>query len=163
MHIVYPSAEDVAGAMLGRGDVPVYAGSLSQKGYGVGGLLRGLISVIKPIFFAKAKKAIGNAAMGAIQDTVSGVPVTKALKDHALHEGRKVLGDALGGVGKSVLDGTFPTSLASLKQRGQGRSIMKARMNTSTGGNPRKRNNTRNVKSKCKKAKTVIRRSSVFR
>ena len=160
MHIIHPSAEDVAGAMLGRGDVPVYAGSLSQKGYGIGGLLRGIVSLIKPIFFSKAKKALGNAAMGVIKDSVSGVPITTALKSHAASEGRKILGDALGSVGKTVLEGKIP---AALKQRGDGGVVMKARMGSATRNNPRKRGAQHNVKSKCNKAKRVSRRTSVFR
>ena len=39
MHIIYPTAEDVAGAMLRHGDIPIYAGSLNQKGYRIGSLI----------------------------------------------------------------------------------------------------------------------------
>ena len=111
MHIIYLSAEDVAGAMLGRGDMPIYAGSLSQKGYGIGGLLRGIASFIKPIFFSKAKKALADTAMGVIKDTVSGVPVTTSLRTHASSQGMKILGNALGSVGKTVLEGKLPAAL----------------------------------------------------
>ena len=145
MRIVYPSADDVAGAMLGSGDIPVYSGSLSQKGYGIGGLLRGIASKIMPIFFAKAKSALGNAALGVVKDTVSGVPITEALKTHAAAEGRKILGDAVGSLGQTVLEGKMPTAL---RQRGDGRRTMRARMS-------RKRASQGKVKTRCKKLKRV--------
>ena len=50
MRYLEPSSDVVARTMLGAGDVPVYSGSLTQSGYGlgIGGvLLKGLAQGVK--------------------------------------------------------------------------------------------------------------------
>ena len=79
--------------------------------------------------------------MSVIKDAVSGVPITTSMRTHASSQGKKILGDALGSVGKTVLEGKIPAMRH----------------------NPRKRSDQRDAKSKCKKVKRINRTTSVFR
>ena len=57
MRYLEPSSDVVARAMLGAGDVPVYSGSLTQSGYGIGGvLLKGLAKGVKSMLVGVAKR-----------------------------------------------------------------------------------------------------------
>ena len=160
MHVVYPSVEDVAGAMLGRGGgVPIYAGSLSQKGYGIGGYLKGFVSMLKPLLFATGKKALAKGALGFASDAVNGVPITESLKRQAMNQGKDILSSALHTAGQSVIDQRLPPAL---RQKGKG-SIMRAPMSSAAIHNTRKRAHRGGMKTGCRKIRRVSRGVSVFR
>ena len=82
----HPTCEQYEAALQhGRG-IPVYAGSILQRGHGVGGLFRRLASGLLPLL-----PTLGKAALGVASDRMSGIPLSRALKTRGLAAGRDVL------------------------------------------------------------------------
>ena len=105
LSIVQPTRSDVAQAMLGFGEVPIYAGSLSQKGYGIGGVLRKFVSSVKPIVTKTVQRAlegVKRGAIGVVGETMKGSSIADSIKKHAVSEGKRLLGDSLGDVVNNV-------------------------------------------------------------
>ena len=96
--VVQPTRDDVAHAMLGLGDVTLYSGSLSQKGYGIGGILKRFAAAVKPIFTkatSRAAQGVKRGALGVVGDALRGDSVAESIKRHAASEGRRLLGESL--------------------------------------------------------------------
>ena len=82
----HPTCEQYEAALQhGRG-IPVYSGSILQRGHGVGGLFRRLASGLLPLL-----PTLGKAALGVASDKMSGIPLSRALKTRGLAAGRDVL------------------------------------------------------------------------
>ena len=82
----HPTCEQYEDALHhGRG-VPVYSGSILQRGHGVGGVFRRLASGLLPLL-----PAIGKAALGVASDKMKGIPLSRALKTRGLAAGRDLL------------------------------------------------------------------------
>lgn len=96
--IIQPTRRDIAQAMLGFGDVPIYAGSLSQKGYGIGGVVKRFVAAMRPLFTktaAKAVEGVKRGALGVVGDAMKGKSIEASIKKHAFNEGKRLLGDSL--------------------------------------------------------------------
>ena len=75
-------------------NTPYYSGTITQRGYGLGGLLRGLTSHIIPLLPRIGKsllKSAGTTALGVASDRFKGVPLSKSLKNRGLQESKKIL------------------------------------------------------------------------
>ena len=89
------SCNDYERCLRGAGSIPVYSGALSQRGYGIGGLLKGAFSSLFPIVKSTAVRGVKRAAMGLIKDRLTGVPLKQSLKTRAIDTGKNVLGDVM--------------------------------------------------------------------
>jgi hypothetical protein len=123
-------------AQTGSG-MTYFAGSASQKGYGIGSFLGGLFRTIVP-FLASGARSIGQEALRAgshvLADVVSGaVPVGSSVQMHAQQAGRNLLtkaADRMRGNGarrgkvarrKPLKKITFPPDLFSANHGPSGR------------------------------------------
>ena len=59
---------------LQRGGSPFYSGSVMQRGYGIGGLFKGIDTTLLPLL-PKIGKFVGKTALGVVSDKLSGVPL----------------------------------------------------------------------------------------
>lgn len=83
--------------------MPFYAGSSSQRGYGLGSLLGGLFRNIVMPFLSRGAKTIGHEAMRAgshiLADVASGSqPFKASLKRHASEAGGNIISKIAGGM-----------------------------------------------------------------
>ena len=93
----HPSCEEYEACLqTGRG-IPVYSGTIMQRGYGVGGLFRSLANGLLPLL-PKIGKAVAPTALGVAGDKLRGIPLSRALKTRGLAAGKDLL---LGTVKKS--------------------------------------------------------------
>ena len=78
--------------------LPVFRGSAIQKGYGLGGLFRGLLQTAAPVL-KQGLISVGKSAMKAgvetLSDVARGENVKSALKIHAKQNLKEMMGDAL--------------------------------------------------------------------
>ena len=74
---------------MGRG-IPVYSGSVIQRGYGIGGIFRNLASGLLPLL-PKVGKVLARTALGVGADTLRGVPFSKSIKKRTLETGKQVI------------------------------------------------------------------------
>lgn len=88
-----PSCEDYV-ACLQRGGSPFYAGSVMQRGYGIGGLFKGLAAAVLPLL-PKVGKIAAQTALGVVGDKMAGVPISKSLKKRTTAAGKKMILDAI--------------------------------------------------------------------
>ena len=87
---VHPScAEYEACLQSGRG-IPVYSGTIMQRGYGVGGLFRSLANGLLPLL-PKLGKAVAATALGVASDKMRGIPLSRAIKTRGLAAGKDFL------------------------------------------------------------------------
>ena len=59
--------------------IPVYSGTIMQRGYGVGGLFRRLASGLLTLL-PRIGKTVMSIALGVANDKMRGVPLSEALK-----------------------------------------------------------------------------------
>lgn len=115
-----PRSVDAYVASLRGGGLPVYKGSIHQRGNGIGGLFSSLIRSVAPLLTRKVlpaiarqfaprimKKAARTAARGALRaavgvaaDRMKGVPIKKAAKRRIQEVGRDVLHTMMAPPGK---------------------------------------------------------------
>lgn len=84
--VTHPSCEQYEACLQSGNGMPVYSGTIMQRGYGVGGLFRRLASGILPLL-----PTIGKAALGVASDKMSGIPLSKALQKRSLAAGKELL------------------------------------------------------------------------
>lgn len=80
------------------GGIPYYDGTIYQRGYGIGGLFRGLMSGLLPLL-PKAAKFLGKTAIKVVGDRIKGVPISESIKTRGINAGRTFLLNALKGKG----------------------------------------------------------------
>ena len=85
-----PSTEEYMNCLQVGGGVPVYSGSVLQRGYGIGGLFRGLARGLIPLL-PKIGKTIAKTALTVASDKLKGVPVSQSIKKRTLETGRDML------------------------------------------------------------------------
>lgn len=87
IEVAHPSCEQYQACLQrGGGSVPVYSGTIMQRGYGFGGLFRRLANGLIPLL-----PSIGKAALGVASDKMSGIPLSRALKTRSLQAGKDML------------------------------------------------------------------------
>ena len=89
-----PSVDDYINCFQIGGGVPVYSGSILQRGYGIGGLFRSLASGLIPLLPKLGRtlaKTAATTALGVAADKFRGVPLSRSIKTRGLETGRKLL------------------------------------------------------------------------
>lgn len=89
-----PTFEDYCACLQRGGGIPVYSGTVLQRGYGIGGIFRGLANGLIPLL-PKIGKIVGKTALAVAADKMSGVPFSKSLKNRGLETGKRLLSDAV--------------------------------------------------------------------
>ncbi len=106
----HPSCEEYT-ACLQRGGSPFYSGSVMQRGYGIGGIFRGLATSLLPLL-PKVGKFMAKTAVGVAADRLAGIPVAKSIKKRSAVQGRKLLLNAISNPQRKM------TSVKRNKRRG---------------------------------------------
>ena len=91
--VYHPSCDDYM-TCLQRGGGPYYGGSVMQRGYGIGGLFRGLATTLLPLL-PKVGKFVAKTALGVASDKLAGIPLTKSVKRRSTAAGKKLIMNAL--------------------------------------------------------------------
>ena len=96
----HPSCDDYV-TCLQKGGGPHYSGSVMQRGYGIGGLFRGLASTLIPLL-PKVGKFVAKTALGVASDKLAGVPLSKSVKKRATTARKKLVLNALSNTPRSA-------------------------------------------------------------
>ena len=91
--VPHPLCEEYT-ACLQRGGMPVYSGSVMQRGYGLGGLFKGLATSLIPLL-PKVGKFVAKTAMDVVGDKMAGIPISKSIKKRTTTAGKKMLLNAI--------------------------------------------------------------------
>ena len=91
------------------GGMPYYDGTIYQRGYGVGGLFRGLMSGLLPLL-PKAVNFLGKTAIKVAGDRLKGMPISQSIKTRGVNAGRTFLLNALRGKGPTRRKGKKATT-----------------------------------------------------
>ena len=83
---MYPTCQQYQACLQRGNGVPVYSGTIMQRGYGVGGIFRRLFNGLIPLL-----PSIGKAALGVASDKMIGIPLSRALKKRGLQAGKDML------------------------------------------------------------------------
>ena len=103
------TCEEYEEVLRGGGDIPVYSGTLTQRGgFSIGGGVRGFIGSVLPL----VKAAVGDAVGKAVKRNVAGIITDKmfrgmSLKESAKKRGREEFSRMMRGVASAV-DNTPP-------------------------------------------------------
>ena len=92
--ITYPTCQEYTACLQSGGGLPVYSGTILQRGYGIGGLFWGLVSGLIPLL-PKIGKLVGKTALGVAVDKMSGIPLSKSIKNRGIETGKRLLADAV--------------------------------------------------------------------
>ena len=65
---------------VSRSGIPVYSGTIMQRGYGVGGLFRRLASGLLPLL-PRIGKAVASTALGVVSDKMRGGTFIRGIKE----------------------------------------------------------------------------------
>ena len=88
--VYFPTCDQYVECLQSGSGIPVYSGTIMQRGYGVGGLFRRLASGLLPLL-PRIGKAVASTALGVVSDKMRGVPLSEALKKRGLEDGKKLL------------------------------------------------------------------------
>ena len=88
--VYFPTCDQYVECLQSGSGIPVYSGTILQRGYGVGGLFRRLASGLLPLL-PRIGKAVASTALGVVSDKMRGVPLSEALKKRGLEAGKKLL------------------------------------------------------------------------
>ena len=88
--VSFPTCDQYVECLQSGSGIPVYSGTLMQRGYGVGGVFRRLASGLLPLL-PRIGKAVASTALGVVSDKMRGVPLSEALKKRGLEAGKKLL------------------------------------------------------------------------
>ena len=91
--VYHPSCDEYT-TCLQRGGSPAYAGTVMQRGYGIGGIVKGLTSSLIPLL-PKFGKAAATTAVGICSDKMSGIRLSKSIKKRSVDTGRSMIMNAL--------------------------------------------------------------------
>ena len=91
--VYHPSCDDYM-TCLQRGGGPYYGGSVMQRGYGIGGLFRGLATTLLPLL-PKVGKFVAKTALGVASDKLAGIPLSKSVKKRSTAAGKTLIMNAL--------------------------------------------------------------------
>ena len=64
------------------------SGSVMQRGYGIGGLVKGIATTLLPLL-PKIGTFLGKTTLGVVSDKLSGVPLSKSVKKRSVLVGVK--------------------------------------------------------------------------
>ena len=76
--VSFPMCDQYVECLQSGSGIPVYSGTLMQRGYGIGGLFRCLANGLLPLL-PIIGKAIAHTALGMVSDKMRGVPLSEAL------------------------------------------------------------------------------------
>ena len=88
--VYFPTCDQYVECLQSGRGIPVYSGTIMQRGYGVGGLFRRLASGLLPLL-PRIGKAVASTSLGVVSDKMRGVPLSEALKKCGLEAGKKLL------------------------------------------------------------------------
>ena len=88
--VYFPTCDQYVACLQSGSGIPVYSGTIMQRGYGVGGLLRRLASGLLPLL-RRIGKHVASTALRVARDKMRGVPLSDALKKRGLEAGKKLL------------------------------------------------------------------------
>ena len=88
--VSFPTCDQYVECLQSGSGIPVYSGTIMQRGYGVGGLFRRLACGLLPLL-PRIGKAVASTALGVVSDNMRGVPLSEALKKRGLEAGKKLL------------------------------------------------------------------------
>ena len=88
--VPFPTCDQYVECLQSGSGIPVYSGTIMQRGYGVGGLFRRFASGLSPLL-PRIGKAVASTALGVVSDKIRGVPLSEALKKRGLEAGKKLL------------------------------------------------------------------------
>ena len=71
--VSFPTCDQYVECLQSGSGIPVYSGTIQQRGYGVGGLFRRLASGLLPLL-PRIGKAVASTALGVVSDKMRGVP-----------------------------------------------------------------------------------------
>ena len=91
--VYHPSCDDYM-TCLQRGGGPYYGGSVMQRGYGIGGLFKGLATSLLPLL-PKVGKFVAKTALGVASDKLAGIPLSKSVRKRSSAAGKKLIMNAL--------------------------------------------------------------------
>ena len=86
--VSFPTCDQYVECLQSGSGIPVYSGTIIQRGYGVGGLFRRFASGLLPLL-PRIGKAVASTALGVVSDKMRGVPLSEALKKRGLEAGKK--------------------------------------------------------------------------
>ena len=70
--------------------IPVYFGTIMQRGYGVGGLFRRLASGLLSLL-PRIRQVLASTALEVVSDKMGDIPSSEALKKRGLEAGKKIV------------------------------------------------------------------------
>ena len=88
--VYFPMCDQYVECLQRGSGIPVYSGTIMQKGYGVGGLFRRLASGLLPLL-PRIGKVVASTALGVASDKMRRVPLSEELKKRGLEAGKKLL------------------------------------------------------------------------
>ena len=88
--VSFPTCDQYVECLQSGSGIPVYSGTIMQRGYGVGRLCRRLASGLLPLL-PRIRKAVASTALGVMSDKMRGVPLSEALKKRGLEADKKLL------------------------------------------------------------------------
>ena len=91
--VYHPSCDNYM-TCLQRGGGPYYGGSVMQRGYGIGGLFKGLATSLLPLL-PKVGKFVAKTALGVASDKLAGIPLSKSVRKRSSAAGKKLIMNAL--------------------------------------------------------------------
>ena len=86
--VSFPTCDRYVECLQRGSGIPMYSGTIMQRGYGVGGLFRRLASGLLPLL-PRIGKAVASTALGVVSDKMRGVTLSEALKKRGLEAGEK--------------------------------------------------------------------------
>ena len=91
--VYHPTCEEYT-SCLQRGGLPVYSGTVMQRGYGIGGIFKGLASFLIPLLPGLGK-AVAKTAIRVVNDKMSGVPLSQSIKRRSMATGKSMILNAI--------------------------------------------------------------------
>ena len=91
--VYHPTCEEYT-SCLQRGGLPVYSGTVMQRGYGIGGIFKGLASFLIPLLPGLGK-AVVKTAIRVVNDKMPGVPLSQSIKRRSMATGKSMILNAI--------------------------------------------------------------------
>ena len=88
--VYFPTCDQYVVCLQNGSGIPVYPGTIIQRGYGVGGLCRCLASGLLPLL-PRIGKAVASTALGVVSDKIRGIPLSEALNKRGLDAGKTII------------------------------------------------------------------------
>ena len=88
--VSFPTCDQYVECMQSGSGIPMYTGTIMQRGYGVGGLFRRLASGLLTLL-PRIGKAVASTALVVASDKMRGIHLSGALKRRGLEAGKKIV------------------------------------------------------------------------